>query len=368
MCLFPLDGSARRQILSVAARTKRTLLRRSAFAFVLLAAFALPTAHAQQTPATAPPAAPTRVDASFFFGTIENVDSVSETFNADFYLLLVWDDPRLGGVPLDQLDSSTIWQPKVEVVNSRDIQQPWPPFFPFPEQPRPKLLSRFHGTFAAPMDLHDFPFDRQVLPVEIESAAYPTRLVVFDYLGSHHKKRGWTVPLRAEEVLGNSVRLPEWEIDAVQVRELDKYYSFIDATYSRYRIEIMVSRRSGFYIWKVMAIEALLVILSWVVFVLEPGEVANRLAVCVTLLLATVAFNYVVSEITPRVSYLTLLDWFLLGCFVMIFLAGLEAVIVYFLHRRGKGAAVARVDRCSMAAFPILFLLFNVLLWAPVLV
>jgi len=315
-----------------------------------------------------PPAEPTRVAASFFFGAIENVDSVAETFTADFYLLQTWNDPRIPGVSLAQIDSNAIWQPKVEVVNSRDIQQPWEPFFPFPEKRELKMLSRFHGTFAAPMDLHDFPFDRQVLPVEIESAAFPTHQVVFDYLGGQHKDRGWTVPLRPEEVLGNSVRLPEWKVDAVQVREFDKYYSFIDATYSRYRIEILVSRRSGFYIWKVMAIEAMMVIMSWVIFRLDPGELGNRLAVSITLLLATVAFNLVVSDITPRVSYLTLLDWFLLGCFVLIFLAGLEAVLVYSLHRSGKGAAMtARVDRCSLVAFPGLFLLLNVLLWAPVL-
>lgn len=342
-------------------------LKRCACVFVLLAGTAAGGAWSAEAP-TAPPAPPARVAASFFFSTIENVDSINEAFNGDLYLSLEWNDPRLAGVPPEQIDGGTVWQPKVEVVNSRDVQQPWEPYFQFPGPGKLRLLSRFHGTFAAPMDLHDFPFDRQVLPVEIESSVFTSQELVFSYTGNQ-KERGWTVPLKPAEVLGDSVRLPEWNIEAVQVRELDKYYSFVDASFSRYRVEILVSRRSGFYVWKVIAIEAMIVVLSWVVFLLEAGELGNRLAVSVTLLLATVAFSYVVSGITPRISYLTLLDWFLLGCFALIFLSALESVLVYFLQRRGRGAVLtARVDRWSLAAFPVLFLLLNLLLWAPVLV
>ncbi len=335
---------------------------------LLLAGPAIGGARAAEIPAT-PPAQPTRAAASFFFNSIENVDSVNETFNADFYLRLEWNDPRLAQRSPEEIDGSKIWQPKVEAVNSRDLERPWEPFFQFPAQGTLVLLSRFHGTFAAPMGLHDFPFDHQVLPVEIESLAFPAPQMIFGYPGKQHKERDWTVRLKPEEVLGSSVRLPEWKIDAVQVRELDKYYRFEDAHYSRYRIEILVSRRAGFYVWKIMVIEAMILVLSWVVFLMEAGDLGNRLAVSVTLLLATVAFSYVVGGITPRVSYLTLLDWFLLVCFALIFLSVLESALVYFLRRKGKSdVVVLRIDRWSLAAFPVLFLLLNVLLWGPVLV
>ena len=57
----------------------------------------------------------------------------------------------------------------------------------------------------------------------------------------------------------------------------------------------------------------------------------------VTLLLATVAFSYVVGGITPRTSYLTLLDDFLLGSFFMIFLASAESVVASSCAGIGKG-------------------------------
>ena len=53
----------------------------------------------------------------------------------------------------------------------------------------------------------------------------------------------------------------------------------------------------------------------------------------------------------------------------MAHIEALETVVVYFFQRRGKDAAVtARIDRWSLALFPILFLLLNLLLWGPVLV
>jgi hypothetical protein len=343
-----------------------TCLRRCACALALLAGPAAAGA-ATAVPAT-PPARPTRVAASFFFSSIENVDSVNQTFTADFYLRLEWNDPRLAGLAPAQIDESTIWQPKVEVVNSRDVQKPWEPFFEHPGPGKLGLLSRFVGTFAAPMDLHDFPFDRQVLPVEIESSVSPAKEMVFGYPGNQRRKRGWTAPLKPEEVGGNNARLPEWDLEAIRVRELEEYYPFVDASFSRYRIEIEVSRRSGFYVWKVIVIEAMIVVLSWAVFLLDAAELGDRLAVSVTLLLATVAFSYVVSGITPRISYLTLLDWFLLACFALISLSAVESLFVHYLQRRGKGAVdTARIDRWSLAAFPVAFLLLNLLLWLPAL-
>lgn len=329
--------------------------------FVLLAGLVVDGARAAESPAK-----PRRVDASFFFGMIENADSVNESFNADFYLRMQWTDPSLASLPPEKIDLGAIWEPKIEVINSRDLGKPWDPYIQLAGPGKLSYLGRFQGSFAAPMDLHDFPFDHQVLPIEIESTEYTSRQFVFSY-PNQRDEQGWTTPVKPEEVLGSGVRLPEWKIEAVQVRELDKYYAFMDSSYSRYRIEILVSRRSGFYFWKVIVIEALIVALSWVVFLLDAGELGNRSAVSVTLLLATVAFSYVVSGITPRISYLTLLDWFLFGSFVLIFLSCLETAVVYLLRRRGMDAAgTLRIDRWSLAVFPVIFLLFNVLLWARV--
>jgi Neurotransmitter-gated ion-channel transmembrane region len=230
-----------------------------------------------------------------------------------------------------------------------------------------RLMSSYAGKFRAPMDLRDFPFDRQVLPIYVESSANIEDLT-FD--GGMEKKarrggeQGW--PADPRNVLSDRVRLPEWDIEEIRVRHTPEYYGFINQSFSRFRIEIHVARRPAFYVWKIIAIEALLVILSWVVFLLDPANLGDRATVAVTLLLATVAFSYVVGGITPRISYLTLLDDFLLGSFFLIFLASAESAVVFRLYRRGEGRAATRIDRWSLLLFPVGYLLFNALLWARV--
>jgi hypothetical protein len=80
-----------------------------------------------------------------------------------------------------------------------------------------------------------------------------------------------------------------------------------------------------------------------------------------------VAFSYVVSGITPRISYLTLLDYFLLGSFFLVFLSSVENILVYLLYKRGAATGtLTRIDRWSLVLFPAAFLFFNLLLWARV--
>ncbi len=323
-------------------------------------------AHAEQ--AVPPPAHPTRITTNFYFNSVTDVDSVSESFQADFYLYMEWEDPRLTGTDPDLRAQEVKWQPQIDLVNALDQRSRWAaPAVESPAPGRVRLLSTYSGRFRAPLNLRDFPFDRQVLPVYVESSA-KIEDVAFD--GGMEEKargdaeRGW--PADPRNVLSDRVRLPEWEIEEIRVRHTPEYYGFIDQTFSRYRIEIHVARRPAFYAWKIIAIEVLLVILSWTVFLLEPADLGDRSTVAVTLLLATVAFSYVVGGITPRTSYLTLLDDFLLGSFFMIFLASAESVVVFRLRGSGEGRTVTAIDRWSLILFPAGYLLFNALLWARV--
>ncbi|MFL6260263.1 MAG: hypothetical protein ACJ76Y_11175 [Thermoanaerobaculia bacterium] len=333
---------------------------------LLLLAGAGRGAHAAQL-AVPPPAHPARVTTNFYFNSVTDVDAVSESFEADFYLFLTWEDPRLASKDPALRAQGESWEPQIDLVNALDQRSRWAaPVLEHPSPGRASLLSTYSGKFRAPMDLRDFPFDRQVLPIYVESAANIEDLAFdggMETKARGDSEKGW--PADPRNVLSDRVRLPEWDIEEIRVRHTPEYYGFIDQTFSRFRIEIHVARRPGFYVWKIIAIEALLVILSWIVFFLDPGNLGDRSTVAVTLLLATVAFSYVVGGITPRTAYLTLLDDFLLGSFFVIFLAAAECVIVFRLHRRGGGEkATKAIDRWSVFLFPAGYVLFNALLWA----
>jgi len=344
-------------------------LRRLWTVLPLLLTAAVGGAHAAEV-VVPPPAHPVRITPNFYFNSVTDLDSVSESFQADFYLYMDWEDPRLVSTNPALRAEGMKWEPKIDLVNALDQKSRWlSPLVEYPAPGRVRLLSSYAGKFRAPMDLRDFPFDRQVLPVFVESSSNIGDLT-FD--GGIEKKarrdgeQGW--PADPRNVLSERVRLPEWEIEEIRVRHTPEYYGFINQTFSRFRIEIHVARRPAFYVWKIIAIEALLVILSWVVFLLEPADLGDRSTVAVTLLLATVAFSYVVGGITPRTSYLTLLDDFLLGSFFMIFLASAESVVAFRLRGRREGGMAMKIDRWSLLLFPAGYLLFNALLWARAVV
>jgi len=82
-----------------------------------------------------------------------------------------------------------------------------------------------------------------------------------------------------------------------------------------------------------------------VIFVMDPIEdFADRINICLTLILAAVAFLYVVGESLPKVPYLTLLDKLMLYAFFFIFLGGVESTVVFLFKKHGQDELSASID------------------------
>lgn len=316
-----------------------------------------------QSPA-APPAGPRIVEASIQINSITDIDSARETFRGDVYLTLRWRDPALADP--GKADWSKARKPSIEFMNSQDagvlgneapeVESPGTGF----------SETRYAGTFSSRMDLEDFPFDEQILSLDLESQNERADKMVFFFRpnkGAAVDVRGRKVTVPKETVLGNEIHMPEWTITGADVSERTQVYYTGTQPYSHLRFELKIARRVGYYVWKIMAVLVMIVALSWGVFLIDPGDIGNRMAVSITLLLAAVAFGYVTGSLIPRVSYLTLLDVYVLGCYVLLFLAPVESLFVYRLHARDERRA-RRIDRLALGWFPIAFLLLHLFIWA----
>lgn len=315
---------------------------------------------AAQYDSVAPTTAARQVSLSFFVNSLRAVDSVNETFEIDYYLLIVWDDPTVQSVPADW---STIWSPKIDSINAVTPGKLWEDHRLL-RPGRIYSIARYATTYRAPMDLRRFPLDRQVLPLVFESSTYRLHELVFRY----EVKPGVSLdrlgkpPLRVDTrvALSPDIHLPEWEIEAVQVRQRVNHYAFDNnSAWSQFRIELVLSRNYGFYLWRVFAIQAAIVVLSWLVFVHEPTDIASRMSFSLTLFLAAVAFSFVITGLIPHISYLTLLDEFMLFGYGLIFLTAVVNAVVYSLQRRAPASARARwIDRGAAVVFPLAFFVY----------
>jgi hypothetical protein len=296
---------------------------------------------------------------SFFINSMRNVDSVAESFEADYYLLARWDEPS---VRTADTDWSKVWNPKIDSVNAVNPGKQWEEF----RLVRPGRISvegRYASTYNAPMDLRKFPFDRQVLPIVIESSVYRRHELGFLY----EARARQPIRLAADKpfvvarnvALSEDIRLPEWTIEQVQVRERTNRYIYDNnSEWSQFRIELVMSRNYGFYVWRVFSIQILIVALSFLVFLHAADHFGERMSFSLTLFLASVAFSFVTAGLIPRISYLTLLDVFMLGSYAAIFLTVIENAIVSLFAHHGRTAVAYRIDRASLFVFPLLFLAF----------
>ena len=86
-----------------------------------------------------------------------------------------------------------------------------------------------------------------------------------------------------------------------------------------YKVRLHVKRQYGFYIYNVALIMCLITALTFTSFAVDVDSIGDRVQITLTLLLTSVAFKYYVQQFVPTVSYLTLMDKYILSCMVFQF-------------------------------------------------
>ena len=96
----------------------------------------------------------------------------------------------------------------------------------------------------------------------------------------------------------------------------------------------------------------MIVVLSGVVFWLDPKEGGSQLGVAVTAFLTVIAYHIALSSKLPEISYLTRFDVFVFGVTLLVFLAMIEVVITTGLARTDRLKAARWLDRVCRVVFP----------------
>lgn len=304
--------------------------------------------------ATSPNAVgPVTVDVGFFISAITSIDPVANTFQVEGYLHTVWCDSRLAFDPAARGVREEIF---LEGKAQEKLGEIWSPDLTFANQEGSResedqqLILLADGTvqyqekldvlLEAHFDLERFPFDEQVLEIEIESFAWDA-----EYLTLH----------KEDERIGFSdgFELPEWRIESVET-SLESVKEIRDrAPFSELVMKVHVSRQSGYYIWKVLIPLFFLVAISWAVFWLPIEVVADRMALSMTGVLTIVAYQFVISGGLPKVSYFTFMDSVLMVSFLLTIFAIVENMTSHSLHARGRTDLARKLDRTCRWAFPL---------------
>ncbi len=129
-----------------------------------------------------------------------------------------------------------------------------------------------------------------------------------------------------------------------------------DIDLSAISYKFKTSRYTSYYMWKVILPLAIIVMMSWLVFWIEPTQFGPAVGLSATAVLTLIAYRFLLGNLVPRVSYLTRLDIFIMGATILVFLGMVEAVSAAKISTKNERLA-KHIDRASRVLFPVAFIL-----------
>jgi len=290
-----------------------------------------------------------------FLLDVSKIDGADQSFTADVFLMLQWQDARLASEVqgMRRAPLNSIWNPRVQIINQRRVWKTFDEAVDITPGGTVTYRQRYYGRFASPLDLHDFPLDRHDFSVQVVVPGYTPGEIEF-------------VPSTEgfERYRSPEMTIPDWSVGDFEIRSAPwaivpgaRQIPGLVGTFG-------ATRHLGFYVGKAFVSVAIIVFMSWVVFWISPEHVGPRLSVAVTSMLTLVAYRFLLGQGLPPVSYLTRLDYFLLGSTILVFVALIQVALTSAMNEERNKARSTAINKISRWAFPAVFLaLFSILFW-----
>ncbi|XP_068681182.1 cys-loop ligand-gated ion channel-like [Montipora capricornis] len=255
--------------------------------------------------------------------SVGDIDTVGQQFKCDFYLSACWAEPRLQGRNTEDIDWNNEWHPRIVFFNALEIEKIQKNHFLFYEEgneiPYAYESYRMKGSFRENLELWDFPLDYQELTITLMSD-WTNKMVKFE----KDLKKADTI--RPETFTADQ----EWFLCRHVITESTDTIKTEGSSandYPLYHIKCHVKRKNGYYLWNIAMIIFLIDLLSFCSFSVDISSPSDRLSVTLTLLLTAVAFKFVVSQSLPTISYLTLLDKYVLSGLIFLGCMAIENAV-----------------------------------------
>ena len=306
----------------------------------------LPEQYSEERPD--PPGVVTEVGVGIYFLDLFDINEVDQTFRGDVLVAMQWTDSRLADPTRGEarafctVPSEQFWKPTLEFMGVRAVEEHHMDMTFIDAKGTVTHVRRQLLTFSSPMDLVQFPFDRQLLSIELRSIIASTEEVQLKVL---------------EELSGvvESTTVSGWELSVPEAEARNGFAELRQTEYSSYFWQIECKRQCGFWLRKLIIPLALIVFMSWAIFWIHPTQIAPQMGIGATSMLTLIAYQFALVGFLPPISYLTLADEFILWSLILVFLATMEAVATAALVNYGNESLALRIDSLCRVVFPLAF-------------
>ena len=286
---------------------------------------------------------------------VDEISDASQNFTINVFTRFRWSDPRLahGGEGEIKKPLSDVWHPNLLFVNRQRLWSSLGEFVTISPEGETTYRQQSWGDFSQPMNLHDFPFDSQTFGIQVV------------YTGSNvDDEISLIQDPDFDSFITENYSVADWEVVGHDTSSEPMIIPTVGRVPS-FTLSFTAERLSNHYMMKVVAPLLMIVLLSWVVFWLNPSEGGSQLGVAVTSFLTMIAYHVALSSRLPEISYLTRLDVFVFCGTILVFLAMIEVVITTGLAQQGKIETARWLDRACRLLFPALLTVggFYAYLW-----
>ena len=306
-----------------------------------------------------PPEKPTVVSVGFVLLDLNAINEREETFEFEALVTLRWRDPRQAFDPAESgtrekyyegafhfAESYVGWWPQLGLENGAGRFERQGQLLRIQPDGSMSYVYLLHATAERPLDLHAFPFDRQQLALYMQVLGHGADEVV---LRTDAKETG-----TANQLLN----IAGWKLNGISTQiERSEIHHHHRASQLVTRLDV---KREPFHLLALVILPlTLLVMLTWSVFWMDEEPLSARINISFIGILSVVAYQFIVQDSMPAISYFTLMDAFLISTLVIVGLGVVVNLVVDKLNRADRRSVGDRVDYACRWAFPLAFISVN---------
>ena len=272
---------------------------------------------------------PVTIDLRLFICSIESINTLRQELVCEFLLSANWLE-KLDVCKVDDKGNvswESMWDPRIYFPNAVEMKSSINKRIICTDNVKGTVMIqwsyRVKGRFKCPFDITTFPFDDQVLRIHV-SSYWSNRVIRF--------RQELSIGNNISSALANFADGGQWELqtyilsDVVEPRDGGAFSKEIKEPLFQFHVH--ARRKYNYYLWNIAAMVNMISFLAFTSFAIERNDTGKRLSVSLTLLLTVVAFKNFVSSILPKVSYLTLMDKYVLFNVAFIFLVSVQNAVV----------------------------------------
>ncbi len=301
---------------------------------------------------------PVVVGVAFHLQNINEINEEAGTFEFTGVLTLTWQDKRQAFDPKEAQTEEKIyqgdfqshelspaWYPQVVLVNESGLYEQHSVLLRVKPDGTSMLLETVNAVATVDLNLRRCPFDSQRLEAVFEVLGFDTSTVQFE---------AETIsPLTDSQ----RIQIPQWTLTNcnASIRERTVTYAGSQGASSSFVLTMDVQRKSFFLLRLVVIPLLLIVVLSWSVFWIDRSSLGDRVSISFIGILTAVAYQMVVGDHLPQISYLTLIHGFINISFLIMCATTVINLIIGGLEKEGNIKRADLIDHRCRRILPLAY-------------